>query len=671
MLEKLFSPLSIGSITIKNRIQVTPHELQYFQNGLVSETLVYYYVERAKGGVGLLEVSQLTVKPPTGTPHPDWEYDSARRFPMVSAPEIVPGLKELSAAVHLYGAKIFMQISEWFYFGTVSGIPFESGLSLKEMTQSDIRSLQEAFRVASKYVKEGGFDGIDLHGTHGSQIEHFYSPASNVRTDRYGGNFENRLRFVSELIDIVRGEIGTSMALGMRLCADEKVDGGVTPEYASRMAKALDGKFDFLNIDNGSFSNFEALDQHALQAQPLYAAPGYGVYMSAAVKKAVKNTKVGIVGRITDPLLAEQILQKGQSDYIGMTRALIADPELPKKAFEGRFEEIRPCIGTLEGCWGRSVGKWDAVHEWPMRCTVNPSVGREKERGAGRLSQASLKKTVLIIGAGPAGLEAARVASMRGHRVVIYEKEGVLGGQLTIAKKLPKRADVGAIVGWYELQLKKNFVRLEIRKEVPADPNAVRYLIDVEKPDVVIIATGSNPIKTGIQMVTFREIPGWNRPNVVAVDEVLAEQRAVQGNVLVADSTTYVEGPCVSEWLAARGLNVTLVTPHPQLAPELGYFNQSVYYSKRLLELEVRVMTYSWVKSIEEHSALVYQIPTKTEQEIESDFVVLNTGRKQNNRLKQLITGLVKEVYEIGDCDLAGGRMRAAVEAGYRVGVSI
>jgi thioredoxin reductase len=388
------------------------------------------------------------------------------------------------------------------------------------------------------------------------------------------------------------------------------------------------------------------------------------------VKRAVKVTKVGLAGRITDPLLAEQLLRKEQVDYVGMTRALIADPELPRKAFEGRLEDIRPCIGTLEGCWGRSVGKWDAVREWPMRCTVNPSVGRENERGAGRLREASVKKKILIVGGGPAGLETARVASSRGHQVVIYEKN-VLGGQLNLAKRLPRRGDVGAIIGWYETQLKKNRVRVELHLEVPAELDLAEYLVRKEKPDVVVLATGSSPVRTGIQMITFREIPGWNQPHVRFVDDILLAEDAMRGDVVVADATTYIEGPCVSELLATRGLKVTLVTPHPQLAPELGYYNQSIYYAKRLMELGVRVLTYSWVKRIEERSVTVYRIPTGTDEKIEADHVVLNTGRQQNGGLKPLFAGLVKEVYEIGDSNIAGGRARAAIEAGYQIGSTV
>src|SRR5579864_561883 len=224
MFEKLFSPIEIGPIRVKNRIQLPPHSLHYFENGLPTDTLLEYYLERARGGTGLLEVSQIYTKSPTGVFYPEWEYDNKKTWPMVNKPEIVPGLQKLADAIHEFGSKIFMEVSAWtFLYGPVSSVPFENGVNLNELTVPDIREIQEGFADASRYVKQGGFDGVDLHGTHGAMIEHFYSPVMNRRDDRYGGSFENRMRFLLELIDIVKGTIGDSLALGMRLCADEQI----------------------------------------------------------------------------------------------------------------------------------------------------------------------------------------------------------------------------------------------------------------------------------------------------------------------------------------------------------------------------------------------------------------------------------------------------------------
>jgi 2,4-dienoyl-CoA reductase-like NADH-dependent reductase (Old Yellow Enzyme family) len=662
LFDRLFAPLNIGPVEIKNRIQITPHEQQYLEDGLPSETMINYYLERAKGGAGLLEVSQLFIKPSEGAFFPNWETDSARRFPLMNNPAIVPGLRKLSSSVHEYGAKIFMELSAWTHlYGPVSSVPFESGLNLGELTQETISQIQEDFLRGAKLIEQSGFDGIDLHGTHGAMIEHFYSPLINRRTDKYGGSLENRVRFLTELVEILRGSVTDSLALGMRLCADEKYEGGVTPDYAAQMARLLDGKLDFLNVDSGASSQFEAANQHALQTQPLYIETGYGIYMSEPIKKAVSRTRIGIAGRITDPVLGESILEKNQADFVGMTRALIADPHLPNKAKEGRLEDIRPCIGTLQDCWGRSVSR-----EWPMHCTVNPAAGRELTRGLGKIGKASKPKKILIIGAGPAGLEAARVASERGHAVIIYERSGELGGQTNWAKLLPGRTDIGSIVSWYATQLKKNGVRVELHKEVPVDLGVVQFVIGEEHPDLVIVATGSTAIEDGIQMLTFAPVPGWDLPNVRTIDELFGAHETLSGKVVVADSTTYIEGPGIAEYLVRKGAReVTLVTPHPHISPELSLFNQLVHVIRRLATAGVIVTPLSWLKRINKGSVIIYDFATGTERKLEIDYVVLNTGRHQSNELAGIFRQSIAQVYEIGDCKIAGGRIGGAIESGY------
>ncbi len=664
----MFSSLEIGPVQIKNRIQITPHEQQYLKDGLPTETMINYYIERAKGGAGLLEVSQLFIRASDGAVFPNWETDSARRFPLVTNPDIVPGLTKLASSVHEYDAKIFMELSAWTHlYGPVSAVPFESGLMLNELTPSMISEIHEDFVRGAKLIKESRFDGIDLHGTHGAMLEHFYSPLVNRRTDKYGGSLENRLRFLTELIQILRDSLGGSIALGMRLCADEKYEGGVTPEYAVGMAKLLDGKLDFLNVDSGASSQYEAVNQHALQTQPLYVETGYGTYMSEPIKKAVSKTKIGIAGRITDPLLGDSILEKNQADFVGMTRALIADPHLPNKAREGRLDEIRPCIGTLQDCWGRSVSR-----EWPMHCTVNPAAGRELTRGIGKIGKAAKAKKVLIVGAGPAGLEAARIASERGHSVVIYEKSGEIGGQTNWAKLLPGRTDIGSIVNWYATQLKKSGVRIELHKEIPADPGVVQFVIEEEKPDSVVIATGSNPIENGIQMITFAPVPGWDLPNVRTIDELFKSKESLSGQIVVADSTTYIEGPGISEYLVRKGADkVTLITPHAHISPELSLYNQLVHVVRRVAAAGIVVTPFSWLKRIKENSALVYNIPTGEEKEMAADYVVLNTGRLQVNDLVDIFKKSVSEVFLVGDSNIAGGRIGGAIEAGFSIASSL
>ncbi|MHB2037541.1 MAG: FAD-dependent oxidoreductase, partial [Nitrososphaerales archaeon] len=327
---------------------------------------------------------------------------------------------------------------------------------------------------------------------------------------------------------------------------------------------------------------------------------------------------------------------------------------------------IRPCIGTLQDCWGRSVAR-----EWPMHCTVNPIVGREGERAS--LKPTEKSKKILIIGSGPAGLEAARVAAERGHKVVIYEKRGAIGGQVNLGGTLPGRADIRSIVKWYEGQLKRLGVRIDLNKEVTPDREVAEFVVSEEGSEALIIATGSVPVPDGMQMMTFREVDGWNKSKNVHTIEVLESKKKLNGCVVVADSTTYIEGVGIAEWLARNGSShVVLVTPHSHPAPELANYNQLVYVSRRIDEAGIEVKTLSWIQGIDDSQAIIYNIPSGRKELISCNHVVLNTGRKQAGRgLKEAFQGLVGEIYEIGDCNIAGGRMGGAINSGFLVAYKI
>lgn len=667
MFDALFSPLEVGPVTLKNRIEFPPHATESFENGLSTPTTLNYFVERAKGGVGFIHLSQLYTKKPTGFILPAWE-ESPKHFPMIPSPEVVPGLRQLAEGVHAYGAKISMQISGWpFLYGPVSAIPFQSGSNLREITLDNIPKIYEDYAVAARLSRDGGFDGVTIHGTHGSLVENFMSPANNQRNDSYGGTLENRTRFLKELAVVVRGVIGDRMALGMRMCGDQNVDGGITPEYASEVVKEIDGIYDFIMVDQGSvYYQYNVADQVSLQTEPLYMEPGYSVAMTATIKRSAKKTKISHVGRVTDPLLGETIVAKKQADSVGMVRALIADPFLPNKARTGRLDEIRPCIGTVQDCLGRTN------RGLPIRCTVNVASGREGSFGPDSIPLAATRKKVLVVGAGPAGLEAARVAAMRGHEVVVYERDHAIGGQVKLGRMLPGRGDVGAIVSWYESELKRLGVRINLRMEVPNDESVVEMLVEQERPDAVVLAIGSSPARKGLQWLTYKEVPGWDRENVHTVDEILSNKRPLEGDVVVADATTFVDGPGIAEWLATHGSkSVVFVIPQQQLTPELVTYNMGIHIYRRLRKAGVRLVTHSWVRRIEKESVVIYDVPLGREEVLHADHMVLVCGRIQNQSLKCAFSRSVKEVYEVGDCDVAGGRMGRAIDTGFMAGIAI
>jgi len=511
----LFTPIEIGPVQLRNRISVTPHATMFTsdaRNNLPGEMLANYCAERAKGGVALVEISMAIVSQEVGQTAPDTDAHFSHlsgghpmiltgRWPLrATDPRIVDGYSKLAKKVHEYGAKCFIELASG---GTnvgndkgVSRFPWPSRpihvlpITPHEMNEEDIESQIEAYGYGAKLVKDSGLDGVDLHGTHGALISEFLSPLMNRRKDRWGGSLDNRMRFLDQVIKRVRENVDTDIALGMRLIGYERFEGGNTPKDAAEIARKLDGKLDWITADQGY-----SPQQEAWQAVPMYVESGYNLGITDAVKSSVQKTKVCIVGKYVDVTYAESLLASGKADIVAMTRALIADPELPNKAMEGRIDEIRPCIGVLQDCWGRMI------RGLPISCTVNPVVSREKEWGIGTLKEAPIKKKILVIGGGIAGLEFARLAAERGHKVVIYEKSTSSGGLAMTAAKLPGRENIRAIVSWLSDQVKRAGVEVKYGLEVTQDPDVIEYVVGEEKadrwssqPDQILFAPASSRI---------------------------------------------------------------------------------------------------------------------------------------------------------------------------------
>ncbi|MDA4129618.1 MAG: hypothetical protein OK457_02495, partial [Thaumarchaeota archaeon] len=363
MFQKLFESLKIGPTTIKNRIQVLPHNTLFD-----FETLIPYCEARARGGAGLIEISLATPTRDLGElpsgPVNAWPYKGFDQ-------RIVPLYQKMATAIHGSGAKLFVQMAS--AGGNRSAkrgaSPVPGGIqrtTSRQLNEQEIEGIVEDHAKAAKLMLDGGIDGVDLHGTHGMLLEEFLSRATNRRTDRYGGSLDNRLRIVLEIISRIRETTKGELAVGMRLDADDKFPQGNDLAEEVRLASKLDSKLDFLNVDLG----FEHQYTH-LSIAPFYEEPGYQLYAAQTIKQVTKNAVVGATGRIVDPALAEQVLQQGIADIVGMTRALIADPELPNKAREGKIADIRFCLGDNQWCIG------NMLRGRPMRCTVNPLIGRE------------------------------------------------------------------------------------------------------------------------------------------------------------------------------------------------------------------------------------------------------------------------------------------------------
>ncbi len=681
----LFSPVEIGPFTLKNRIFVTPHATNFVSDGdnLPGERITYYCAERAKGGVALIEVSMgfVTVgesdqysgkEAQFGHMNIGYPMTLSGRFPInASDPRVVDGYSRLAKSVHEYGARCFMEISAGgTNFGEQEGVssyPFPSttnvytmpSFTARQIDESRIEKIVEGFGQASKYLRDSGMDGIDLHATHGSIMSEFLSAVMNDRNDKYGGSLQNRMRFLEEIIQRIREYVGNDIAVGMRLMGNERFDGGNTPEVAAEICKRLDGKLDWITADQGYYPQHDDW-----QAVPMYVESGYNQSISNPIKSVLKKTKLGVVGRYVEPFFAERLLTENLADMVAMTRALIADPELPNKTMSGRIDQIRPCIGALQDCWGRMN------RGLPISCTVNPSVSREREWGIDSLKEANVKKKVLVIGGGPAGLETARVAAARGHKVMIYEKSGNLGGQALLAAKLPGRVDVKAIVNWEGGELRRLGVEVKYHAEIIPNQEVIDYVIDEEKPDVVVIATGSKPINNGFQAYTFHEIEGWTDPGVRTDVDVLEEKLEIGKKVIVADTLGFIEAPGIAEFLARREKDVEIVTYHPCVALELRLMNHFDHLFPRLIGANVKMTPNTWISKIERTDVYLYNVFFKQDKRVvrDVDNVVLITGKIQNDSLFPMFKSKLKETYLAGDSNLGGARIGNAIYDGQRIG---
>jgi mycofactocin system FadH/OYE family oxidoreductase 2 len=635
----LFTPLRIGSLTVRNRIVSTAHLTGFAEKGLPSERHLNYWVSKAKGGIGLIVTEDQAVHPSAAT---DPFVIHAYRD------ECIEPFRRIATAVHEHGAKIVAQLwhpGSIFYGVREGSLPLWSCSALPgsfhietshEMEVEEIEEVIQGFADAGRRMREAGMDGVEIMGTHGFLIEQFMSPRTNQRDDEYGGSEENRLRFVRELIDAVRVAVSSDFTVGIRVSGDQYQDGGLTLDDMKRIMAGLtaSGKLDYVSVTVGA---------GGAPIPPMYIPPAAFVYLAAGIKQAV-NVPVFCVGRVADPVKAEEILAKNQADMVGMTRANIADPELPNKAREGRLDEIRYCIACNEGCWGR------LYHALPITCAINPSVGREKEM---EITPAPVKKKVMVIGGGIAGMEAARVAALRGHSVSLYEKDEQLGGQLQIAAKAPGRQDMAEPVRYYETQFK--LLGVDVHLGSPVDVGTV----EEANPDAVIVATGGTPAQA-----TF---PGADQPSVVQARDILSGKAQAGRRVILVATDRGMEGLTTADFLSDRGCDVEVLIPHAFM----GFPVEPITLILLLMRLDakgVALTPSSDVKAVEGNKVVVANAFTGRERVIEGiDTVVVARGSKADDGLYKRLKGKVRELYAAGQC-VAPRKMLDSTLEGLRVG---
>jgi mycofactocin system FadH/OYE family oxidoreductase 2 len=646
MFPLLFSPIKIGGIEIPNRICFSANSTNFSTHGVIHEQHIAYYEERAKGGCGLIILGELSIHP-TDRPYEQMieAYDE----------KVIPGYQELSSAIHRHPTKIFAQLNHSGFqcdgctsrspvLGPSSLSDIEFGEAAKMMELEDIREVVDNFAKAAGYVKQGGFDGIEISLGHRSLLRQFLSPLSNYRQDEYGGDLENRIRLTEEVIDSVRSAVTRNFPVGIRLCADEMFYGALTLEDAKEIARRLEsaGRIDFINLSVGTYYNLQ------LVRGSMHTPPGFTVHLSQGIKEAIK-IPVFANNRIQTPQMAEEILTQGKADVIGLVRALICDPHFPRKAREGKPEDIFLCVSDNQGCIGR------VNQSKTIGCIQNPGVGYERIIEKELARPPLKKKEVMVVGGGPAGMEVARVAAMRGHRVTLYEKESELGGQINIAKRGAGRGEIARIVTNLKTHLEKLDVKISCGIEVTG------ALVEKENPEALVIATGSIPREN--------PLPGrYSASQVLNVWQVLKGERAIGERVLLIDGDGHHKTTSTAEFLADQGKKVDMITDTLFVGVELGPIGDLYSSRQRLLQKGVSFISDVRVQEIQGTVVKVVNIYSNEVRVFEGyDTVVVVMPNKPEDALYFRLKNRIKELYRIGDC-VAPRKIDMAIWEGNKVG---
>lgn len=656
----LFAPMTIGSREARNRVVLGAHFTMYGEPnpiygepGFFGERYGRYLAQSARGGAGIVIAGQAQV-------HPTSAYQMHNNA-VAWDPGSVAHHRRTTALVHEHDTLAFLQLAHnggvnhaaWSRLPvwSASGIANHMEAS-REIEPDQIREVVDGFARSAGYARDGGYDGIEIHAAHGYLVHEFLSPKSNHRTDGYGGpELDGRMRFLREVLDAVRGAVGDEVVVGVRLVGDEEARGeGLGPddcaEIARRIAEA--GLVDFVNVSIGTSG--------VGMVRPMYAPHLLGVAATAVVKKAVPDLPVFAVHRILTPDEAEGILVRGEADAVTLVRALIADPEWAEKARTGRADEIRRCTGCNQGCYG------NLTQGYPVTCVTNPAVGRERELGLGTLVPAATPKHVVVVGGGPAGLEAAWVAAARGHRVTLLERSDTLGGKIRLAEMLPGRAEIADFADWRAGECVRRGV--DVRLGVTADADTVLAL----SPDAVVVATGGRAtVDTPSKSHPF-PIAGADQSWVVDHEAALRDVDALGDTVVVLDAIGHIEAIGLGHLLAESGRAVTCVSP--TATPLLLDAETMQKALPRAVRAGMRWRPNTAIVGVGDHEVTVVDVLSYAMETLSADHLVVRTHGVPDDALHRALRDRVPELHLVGDA-VAVRPADRAIHDGHRAGRAV
>lgn len=642
--DALFTPFKIGKMEVKNRIVMSPMGTNSAEkDGRISEDEITYYETRARGGVGMIIM---------GCQFLTHELAQGSQEGVLEDDHVIPRLTDLAEAVQRYGTKIIAQLS----CGTgrnafpnmygeppvsASAIPstFNPDLLCHPLSVEEIKVIMKQFAASAKRVKAAGIDGIEIHGHAGYLIDQFMSPIWNKREDEYGGTLDKRMKFAVDIVQSIREAVGPEMPILFRISVDHRFNGGRTLEESMKLLQVLEAAgVDAVDIDSGSYETIDYI------FPPSYLGDACMAYVCGPAREAV-SIPILNSGNHT-PESARELIQSGHADFAMFGRPLIADPDLPNKLLENRREDVRPCIRCNEDCIGRIAGRLTK-----LGCSVNTQACNEIRFA---IEKSPSPKKVVVVGGGPAGMEAARVAAMKGHSVTLFEKEAILGGQLASAATPPFKKKLRELVTWYEVQLEKLGVTVSMNTKLEADDPVL------EEADHIIVGSGAVPV--------VPPIAGIHNANVIGAINAHLERDLVKGKNIVITGGG-LTGCDLALELAMEGKHVTIVEMQDKMAPDLFFIN-AASLMPMLEEHKVKQLPNHKVLAFEEKGLRALN-GNGEEIFIEADTMITAFGMKQNTDLSHEISKKYHtKTRQVGD-GVSIGKVGNAVRSGFFAGSTI